>query len=140
MEAEDCIRSIYDDMKKDRLVRSFYISFVENFANSYLEARKVQIPRDVLLRLIQSFLRHKEETGEIVMGHTLFCISCRKKILGPYGSKKPLPKLVECPNCNCVIDTENDYLLTEDKFFFVGKAQEAAEIFSDPRLKPWDCN
>lgn len=124
-DASAYLESLYKSMKRDPLVKSFYFAFLKHLFKPYLDMHGIECQG--LDARLKAFLNKKEEAGEIVLGHTVNCISCRKKVLGPYVGNR-LPRFLKCPWCGTTADTKNDFLLQEDRYFFTGKQQKFEEV------------
>ena len=126
-EAERYIESLYKSMKDDPQAKSFYLSFLFNLAMPYFKLHKIACPQESLLDYLKVFVSKKEASGELIVGHTVNCLSCHKKVFGPFRGKN-LPKTLCCPYCGTMIDTENDYVMLDHRYFFADKSPEFESV------------
>ena len=100
-EAERYIESLYKSMKDDPQAKSFYLSFLFNLAMPYFKLHKIACPQESLLDYL--------------------------KVFGPFRGKN-LPKTLCCPYCGTMIDTENDYVMLDHRYFFADKSPEFESV------------
>ena len=111
----------YENMKTDPRVNSFYLIFLFKAIFPYFKQISEQYTKDEIQAILHAFLSGKQRDGEIALGYTISCIACKKKICGPLFDLSTLPHTLICPHCGAKIDTDNDYLLLDGRYFFQKK-------------------
>ena len=112
------LNKTYENMKADPRVKSFYLTFLFKAIFPYFKKISEQYAKNEVQAILHAFLNEKQRGGEIVLGYTISCIACKKKICGPLFDLSALPHTLICPHCGAKIDTDNDYLLLDSRYFF----------------------
>ena len=115
------LNKTYENMKANPRVKSFYLTFLFKAIFPYFKQISGQYTKDEVQAILHAFLNEKQREGEIVLGYTISCIACKKKICGPLFDLSTLPHTLICPHCGAKIDTDNDYLLLDSRYFFSKK-------------------
>lgn len=115
------LNKTYENMKANPRVKSFYLTFLFKTISPYFKQISGQYTKNEVQAILHAFLNEKQREGEIVLGYTISCIACKKKICGPLFDLSTLPHTLICPHCGAKIDTDNDYLLLDSRYFFSKK-------------------
>ena len=118
-ELMDSIQKIYDTLKNDQTVYSFYFDLLFKQTISYCKAEGVKETRAIIEYAVKSFIKDKVATKELIPRYNIQCISCRKKIYGPVSSLDDLPDSCVCPYCNEEVDLKDSFIYYDLRYMFV---------------------
>lgn len=115
------IQKIYNSLKNEETVYSFYFDLLFKQTLSYCKAEEIKETKEIIKYAVKQFIENKVKDNELIPRYNIQCISCRKKIYGPISSLDELPETCTCPFCNEQIDFKNDYLYYELRYMFADK-------------------